>query len=758
MKSIDRNPINAAQPHCADAEKTRAQLKASQPRHADSHSEESQRPTAAQPRLADFHSEESQRPTAAQPRHARATSDRFPSDALQTQPIRQRRGTRAEDEHAAREEAQQPTATQPRLADFHSEESQRPTAAQPRQARATSERFQPDALQTQPVRQRRGTRAEDERAAREEAQKPTAGQLRLEDSHSEESQRPLAVQPRLAGFHSEEFQRSTAAQPRHARGTSDRLQPEELRTQPVKQRRDTRAEDEHAAREEARRATAGQARHTKEARSTHEALRAKQRYCESMNAVHPSGQFLARLEGEMCRGLQKRRALSPRRLLLPAAAVLMVFVIMLNLVARQARHAGVPVPVSDLQPSSAAAPIESQMANASKPQSATPSESQMANASKPQSATPSDSQMANASKPQSATPSESQMANASEPQSATPSEFQTANATEGQAATPSEFQTANASEDQAAMPSEFQTANASEPQAATPSDSQMANATEPQAATPSEIQTASASEAEPRRETAMTEEEARARVLEIDMDAATADTIFPVPCAESDGAFVFVRQTMDDANMTANGRVWYVTPTDAWLLAQKEVIWGWSPDLDGFSPEVFFICHGVDFDRSALAWTVIDGRPVEIQNAPSLYDLEITRGALMGYVGFKDYDNVFLGVDTSDPENVLLYQIEGIELTREQFLTFPGAEDVLELVEGDGYFSIYQFLYWQDCAMALNFMRGDSEYTTYLYFVDGKLECRGGWFGDDIGLAEGKATPLRDLPIPVRQTHLNANP
>ena len=42
MKSIDRNPINAAQPRCADAEKTRNRLKASQPRHADFHSEESQ--------------------------------------------------------------------------------------------------------------------------------------------------------------------------------------------------------------------------------------------------------------------------------------------------------------------------------------------------------------------------------------------------------------------------------------------------------------------------------------------------------------------------------------------------------------------------------------------------------------------------------------------------------------------------------------------------------------------------------------------
>lgn len=112
-------------------------------------------------------------------------------------------------------------------------------------------------------------------------------------------------------------------------------------------------------------------------------------------------------------------------------------------------------------------------------------------------------------------------------------------------------------------------------------------------------------------------------------------------------------------------------------------------------------------------------------------------------------------MDASDPENVQFYQIEGIEITREQFLTFPGAQEVLELVEGDGTFSIYQILYWQDSAMALNFMQGDLERTTYLYFVDGKLQCQGGWFGDDIGLASGRATAFRNLPIPVRHTQLN---
>ena len=80
---------------------------------------------------------------------------------------------------------------------------------------------------------------------------------------------------------------------------------------------------------------------------------------------------------------------------------------------------------------------------------------------------------------------------------------------------------------------------------------------------------------------------------------------------------------------------------------------------------------------------------------------------------------------------------------------------MLDLVEGDGTFSIYQILYWQDSAMALNFMQGDLERTTYLYFVDGKLQCQGGWFGDDIGLASGRATAFRNLPIPVRHTQLN---
>ena len=253
----------------------------------------------------------------------------------------------------------------------------------------------------------------------------------------------------------------------------------------------------------------------------------------------------------------------------------------------------------------------------------------------------------------------------------------------------------------------------------------------------------------------MSEDEARARVLEVDRDAATATNIFAFPCAESDGAFVVVRQTLDDADWTTNGRVWYVTQTNAWLLAQKDVIWDWTLDIDSFSPEVFYICHGKDFDRSSLAWIVLDGRPVEVKNAPLIYDLYSTRGALMAYAAFKDYDNAFLGVDASDPENVQFYQIEGIEITREQFLTFPGAQEVLELVEGSGRFSIYQILYWQDSAMALNFMQGDLERTTYLYFVDGKLQCQGGWFGDDIGLASGRATAFRNLPIPVRHTQLN---
>lgn len=352
-------------------------------------------------------------------------------------------------------------------------------------------------------------------------------------------------------------------------------------------------------------------------RHAREEIRTRRAYRAHADAVYPSEPFLSRLEGEMCRGLRTRQASSPRRLLLPAAAALVLFAVMLGLVARQAGRE--PVPSSDLL-------------------------------------------------------------------SATP---------------------------------------------------------------------ATASETLPRRETAMSEEEAQSRVLEIDMEAATAVNIFAFPCGESDGAFVLVRQTLDDDTMTTGGRVWYVTPTSAWLLTQKEIIRSWTLDIDSFSPEIFYICHGEGTDRSALAWTVIDGRPVEIKNASKIFALYSTRGALAGYVTLHDYDLAFLGVDTSDPENVYLYQIEGIELTREQFLTFPGAQEVIELVEGEGVFSIYQILYWQDCAMALNFMQTEmeQEYTTYLYFVDGKLQCMGGWFGDDIGLGSGKATTFRDLPIPVRYTH-----
>ena len=436
-------------------------------------------------------------------------------------------------------------------------------------------------------------------------------------------------------------------------------------------------------------------------------------YRESMRMVHPSGQFLSRLEAEMRRGLQKRRGLSPRRLLLPAAAVAAAFLLVLTLVAQQARRAGAPV--SAFQPLSAATPGEVQTANAGEIRAASPSEVRNASAG----------------------------------------ENRNAAAGEIRAASPSEVRGANAGENRNAAAGEIRTASQSEVRGANAGETRNASAGEIQTASAGELSIVTPSEGEPRRNTAMSEDEARARVLEVDRDAATATNIFAFPCAESDGAFVLVRQTLDDATWTANGRVWYVTQTNAWLLAQKDVIWSWTHNLDSFSPEVFYICHGNDLDRSALAWIVLDGCPVEIQNAPLIRSLYSTRGTLAGRVSFQDYDYAFLGVDASDPENVQFYQIEGIEITREQFLTFPGAQEVLELVEGDGVFSIYQILYWQDSAMALNFMQGDLERTTYLYFVDGKLQCQGGWFGDDIGLGSGKATTFRNLPIPVRHTRLN---
>ena len=536
-------------------------------------------------------------------------------------------------------------------------------------------------------RERLRARTEDDRFQREEPRMKPRHAREEEDVSRREAYR---AQPRHAP--TEELRARNAAWTEEdvSRREAHQTKPRHARTEGLRERSTARTE-------EGLRAEEGHFRQG--------GFRMQKAYRESMRMVHPSGQFLSRLEAEMRRGLQKRRGLSPRRLLLPAAAVAAAFLLVLTLVAQQARRAGAPV--SAFQPLSAATPGEVQTANAGEIRAASPSEVRSANAGETRNAAP------------------------GEIRAASPSEVRSANAGEIQTASAGEVQTASAGEIRNAASGEIQTASAGELSIATPS------------------------EGEPRRNTAMSEDEARARVLEVDRDAATAEHIFTFPCAESDGAFVVVRQTLDDATWTANGRVWYVTQTNAWLLAQKDVIWDWTLDIDNFSPEVFSICHGKDRDRSALAWIVIDGRPVEVKNAPSIYGLHSTRGALIGYAAFKDGDYAFLGVDASDPENVQFYQIEGIEITREQFLTFPGAQEVLDLVEGSGTFSIYQILYWQDSAMALNFMQGDLERTTYLYFVDGKLQCQGGWFGDNLGLASGRATAFRNLPIPVRHTRLN---
>lgn len=84
---------------------------------------------------------------------------------------------------------------------------------------------------------------------------------------------------------------------------------------------------------------------------------------------------------------------------------------------------------------------------------------------------------------------------------------------------------------------------------------------------------------------AMTEEEAKSRILALDEDASEAAGIIAYPSSDADGAFVVV-MTAHNLDENTAGNFWYVTSDDALLLGSgtQNLNWG----LIDSEPQVFY--------------------------------------------------------------------------------------------------------------------------------------------------------------------------
>ena len=254
---------------------------------------------------------------------------------------------------------------------------------------------------------------------------------------------------------------------------------------------------------------------------------------------------------------------------------------------------------------------------------------------------------------------------------------------------------------------------------------------------------------------AMTEEEAKSRILALDEDALEAAGIIAYPSSDADGAFVVV-MTAHNLDETTAGNFWYVTSDDALLLGSgtQNLNWG----LIDSEPQVFYnTYYKSDGERRTRACVLLDGRVRELENVDDLQFIPFGTGCIPATVNdIAVEDNyAFLRLCQSGGGTPYLAQICGVEIDRERFLEVEGAREALNTVESSGY-TVNQILYWGSNIYALNFSKNSKNSRVrnnhcYLYWQDDHLRLEGGWFGDDIGLHSGTASVLSALDVPVVQ-------
>ena len=245
---------------------------------------------------------------------------------------------------------------------------------------------------------------------------------------------------------------------------------------------------------------------------------------------------------------------------------------------------------------------------------------------------------------------------------------------------------------------------------------------------------------------AMTEDEARSILLKSVDSAASAKNIAIYPSRTDNAAFAVVTEKWNK-NTSVYASYWFVTRKETVRLGKGDNNWSWG--IAYTVPEVFFNSYGAKDNRHSRAVALIDGKPVEIENAKRVRSfVNDYRSVLSCLTDVPDGDRAFLRLILDDPQHPTLAQIHGRKLTRKEFFAFDGAKAALETIEEAGYTATECFC-WDRKAFGLNLSRGSEKYHTYVFMVDGSIELMGGWWGDEIGLEDGSVASVYDLELPI---------
>lgn len=198
------------------------------------------------------------------------------------------------------------------------------------------------------------------------------------------------------------------------------------------------------------------------------------------------------------------------------------------------------------------------------------------------------------------------------------------------------------------------------------------------------------------------------------------------PSGEADGAWVFY--ATGGKIPYFKGAFWYVDEQRAIPLGASGEVWSWR--LLGTKPEIYTAVLGKPAKRRVSACTLVDGVPVMIGNARDLIALDWPGygNALYTMPKANDYNYTFLRLKGGK-----LVQESAVAISRADFETFPGADDILDELEEDGWLPT-EYLYRSSGVVAINVASKEHDEPRHLYvYID--------WNADPDAEAEATVPP-----------------
>ena len=210
---------------------------------------------------------------------------------------------------------------------------------------------------------------------------------------------------------------------------------------------------------------------------------------------------------------------------------------------------------------------------------------------------------------------------------------------------------------------------------------------------------------------AMTEDRAIELVKLADDEALGARQFWVSPSREADGAWVFYATGGEIPYF--KGSFWYVDETQAVKLGASNQVFSWQ--LLDTKPQIFTAAMGEPGSRRVNACALVKGRPTMIENARDLISLDWPGYGNVLYTMSKanDYNYTFLTLKAGK-----LVQESAVTISRSDFETFPGAEDILAELEEDGWLPT-EYLYRSSGVVTINVTSGEDGRLRHLYvYID----------------------------------------